>query len=110
MKTSRVKDIQSAEIQLFHEGSDALLTSANLVQCGDLLLGNVTFPAATVDYRIVGVDIDGHPFVTHPESTASFQQVRIEVEGDDLNLEMEPGQTVNIPVMVKIRIHCSPGT
>ena len=101
IKTSRIADIASADIQLLSEGSEEVLVTAPLYGCSDLLLGNITFPSATVKYRIVGNDVNGYPFAISLLHSATFEagEFRVETEGEN-PVEIDPRQSVAIPVTV----------
>lgn len=67
---------------------------------GDLLLGNVTFPGATGKYRIVGTDIHGYPFTISLSHSATFEGGDFRVYIGEVSVEIEPYQTISIPVTV----------
>ena len=101
IKTSRITEIASADIQLLREGSEEVLVTAPLYGCSDLLVGNVTLPRATVIYRIVGTDISGYPFTISLSRPATFEAEDFLLEiGGENPVEIDPRQNISIPVTV----------
>ena len=75
--------------------------TAPLNGCSDLLVGKVTFPRATVTYRIAGNDISGYPFTisfSHP-ATFEAEDFLLEIEGEN-PVEIDLHQNISIPVTV----------
>ena len=102
METSQISDIGAASIELLDEESDAVLTTAPLYGCANHLLANVTFPRATVKYRVVGRDINGRPFTVPLSRSATFEprgNFRFEIEGENA-IEIEPDQVILITLTV----------
>ena len=98
IRTSRISDIASADIQLLSEGSEEVLVTAPLYGCSDILLGNITFPSATVKYRIVGTDANGCPFTVSLSNSATFEAGEFCVEMGENPVAIDPYQRISIPV------------
>ena len=98
IRTSRISDIASADIQLLSEGSEEVLVTAPLYGCSDILLGNITFPAATVKYRIVGTDANGYPFTVSLSNSATFEAGEFRVEMGENPVAIDPYQRISTPV------------
>ena len=98
IRTSRISDIASADIQLLSEGSGEVLVTAPLYGCSDILLGNITFPSATVKYRIVGTDANGYPFTVSLSNSATFEVGEFRVEMGENPVAIDPYQRISIPV------------
>jgi hypothetical protein len=104
VETAQIDDIRSTSLQLVDTGSGEVLSTAPLHRCANQLLGNVSFPQATVSYRAVGTDSSGRPFDASLSKTATFTQLegakfRVEMEGES-HIEVEQGQTMTITVTV----------
>ena len=80
MKTSRVPDIMSAEIQLLSDRTDDILVVTPLYGCNNLLKGDITFPSGTVKYRMVGNDVSGFPFSISLTHSTTFEPGHFYVE------------------------------
>ena len=66
------------------------------------MLGNVSFPQATVKYRAIGNDVNGRPFTILLSKSVTFVQkdevrFQVSVEGEN---EVEYGQTILLNVTV----------
>ena len=102
METSQIEDIGAASIELLDEESNTVLTTAPLYGCANHLVANVTFPRATVKYRVVGSDINGRPFILPLSRSATFESrdnFRFEIEGENA-IEIEPDQVISITLTV----------
>ena len=89
-------------IQLLDDESGAVLATAPCHRCANRLLGNVSFPQATVKYRAAGNDVDGRPFITSLSKSATFvrkDEIKFQVilEGEN---EVEYGRTISLNVTV----------
>ena len=87
-------------IQLLDDESGAVLATAPCHRCANRLLGNVTFPQATVKYRAAGNDVNGRPFTTSLSKSATFvrkDEFQVKIEGED---EVEYGRTILLNVTV----------
>ena len=94
MKTSRVTDITSAEIQLLRDGTDDILVAAPLYGCNNLLKGDITFPSGTVKYRMVGNDASGLPFSISLTHSTTFEPGYFYLErGGNESVDITPYQT-----------------
>ena len=106
MGTTKIADIGTgtASVQLLNDESGTVLTTAPLYRCGHRLLGNVTFPLATVRYKAVGNDINGRPFIVSLSKSATFvpedkETFRVVIEGENPR-EVEHDQTILFVVTV----------
>ena len=92
MKTSRIPDIKSVELQLIREGTEDVLVSAPLYGCNDLLLGDITFASGRVKYKMVGQDLRGYLFSIPLTHSAVFKPAQYRVERGDELVEIAPLQ------------------
>ena len=93
MKTSRIPDIRSVELQLLREGTGDVLVTVPLYGCNDLLLGDITFPSSgRVKYRMVGHDASGFFFFIPLTHSAMFKPGHYRVERGDENVDIAPLQ------------------
>ena len=102
METSQIADIGAASIELLDKESDTVLTTAPLYGCANHLLANVTFPRATVKYRVVGSDINGRHFtvpLSQSDTLESEDRFRVEMGGEN-PIESEPDRPISITVTV----------
>ena len=105
METPQVVDIKNASLQLVDNESGEVLTTATCLRCANRLLGNVSFPQATVRYRMVGRDTSGRLFNSTLSSKAlTFTQeegakFRVEADGES-SVDVEIGQPISIPLTV----------
>jgi hypothetical protein len=106
IETSQIANIRSPSLQLVDNESGEVLTTAPLLRCANRLLGNVSFPQATVSYRIVGSDANGWMFnSTLSPKTITFTEengTKFSVEADgEGSMEIESGQAITIPLRVQ---------
>ena len=102
IETSQIADIGAASIELLDKESDTVLTTAPLYGCANHLLANVTFPRATVKYRVVGSDINGRHFtvpLSQSDTLESEDMFRVEMGGEN-PIESEPDRLISITVTV----------
>ena len=104
LETPQIDNIGTASIQLVDQEHGTLLNSAPLYRCSNRLLATVSFPNATVNYVVVGNDINGRPFTTPLSMSARFapeaaETFRVEMEGDTF-VEVEQDQIISIVVRV----------
>jgi hypothetical protein len=105
IETSKIANIRNPSLQLVDNESGEVLTTAPLLRCANRLLGNVSFPQATVSYRVVGSDANGRRFdSTLSPKIITFTQedgAKFSVEADgEGTMEVENGQTITIPLRV----------
>ena len=103
IKTSRIPDIKSAEIQLLCEKTNDIHMTAPLDIYSDLLLANVTFSNDTFKYRIRGVDIHEVPFTISLLHTPTFEPTAgyFAVDTNRSNpVVVELFQSIPIPITV----------
>ena len=64
-------------------------------------MGNITFPLATVKYRVVGNDVNGRPFIASVSKSATFvpKKFRVVIEGEN-PIEVEHDQIISLVVAV----------
>ena len=104
METTKIADIGTASVQLLDDESGTVLTTAPLYRCADRLMGNITFPLASVKYRAVGNDVNGRPFIASLSKSATFvpgdkEKFRIVIEGENL-MRVEYDQIITLVVTV----------
>ena len=101
METTKIADIGTASVQLLDDESGTVLTTAPLYRCADRLMGNITFPLASVKYRAVGNDVNGRPFIASLSKSATFvpKKFRIVIEGEN-TIEVEHDQIILLVVTV----------
>ena len=105
IETAEISDIRNSSLQLVDDESGRVLTTTPLLRCANRLLGNVSFPQATVRYRVLGRDGSGRVFnsTLSPKSITFIQEegakFRVEAAGEG-HMEVETGQSVTIPLTV----------
>ena len=105
VETAQIVDIKNASLQLVDEKSGEVVATAPCLRCANRLLGNVSFPPATVRYRVVGRDTSGRLFnSTLSSKVLTFTQeegakFRVEADGDS-SVEVEVEQHITIPLTV----------
>ena len=84
LETPQIDDIGTASIQLVDGETGTVLTTAPLYRCSNRLLATVSFPNTTVQYVVVGNDINGRRFTTPLYRSATFAPEDAEIIQDTL--------------------------
>ena len=95
LETSQIDDIGTASIQLVDEETGTVLTTAPLYRCSNRLLATVSFPNVTVNYVVVGNDINGRPFTTPLYRSARFVSEADENIQETTNGTLDRDETTN---------------